>query len=163
MMLDVTTPRGKQSLADELAAAELFEKRYPRLRYAHTDKDTSAKIDAVLIADGNQIKGIVLTSCRYNCSLATFETKWDWEWMLTWRKLAIGAQLSKKMAAPLIGFLYIVRDQLLLTNKLYDHAGWNVPLRTEYTETQKTINGGTIVRLNAFIKMDNAKRIGGAA
>jgi hypothetical protein len=154
--LDVNTDAGLKTLADERRAAELFEKRFPGVRYIHTDKSTAAKADAVLIRD-DQISRVVLTSCRYNCTRATLRGAWANEWLLTWRKLMLGAWLAKHLETRLTGFLYFADEDKLLVRQLYDPSikKW-APFHTELTETQATVNGGRITRKNAFINMDKA-------
>jgi len=162
--MDVLTPRGQVTLDDENRAARIFERNHPSYRYISTNKARPSKADALVIRD-NQLEALVLTSCRYDCTISTFETSWDWEWLLTWRKLALGAWLSKHLQSPLVGFLYIVGEKTLLVKLLYDplkllpSQRWQIKFRCERTATQATCNGGIAVRDNAFIKMDAATRL----
>ena len=49
---------------------------------------------------------------------------------------------------------------LLITQKISDKDGkWTCNFRTDITETQETINGGKIERLNAYIDVSGAKQI----
>ena len=161
--LDINTPLGQLTLSDEAKAVAIFEARYRRYKYIDTDKATMAKADALLLCDG-KLAGLVLTSCRYRCSLLTFQMSWNWEWLVTWRKLAIGALLCKHLQTRLYGFIYIVDDDLLLIQPLFDPLKlptqrWLTPMRFAHTETQATCNGGSIVRRNAFIKIDHATQV----
>jgi len=160
--LDINTPRGQQTLSDEAKAVQIFHARYPQWKYIDTDKRTMAKADGLLLCD-DKLEGLVLTSCRYHCTLATFQLNWNWEWLVTWRKLALGALLGRHLQTSLIGFLYIVDEDLLLIKRLFDPLKpvgqqWT-KMRTELTATQATCNGGSIVRRNAFIKIDHATRV----
>jgi hypothetical protein len=161
--LDINTPRGQQTLTDEKRAVELFTNQYKRWKYQHTNKTTMAKADAILTKD-DEVAGLVLMSCRYNCSVDTMMTTWGAEWLLTWRKLAIGALLARYLQTPLYGFIYIVAEDTLLIKKLFDPLKpepWCAAFHTELTQTQATVNGGSVIRRNAYIKIDNATRIVG--
>jgi len=150
-------------LADEAKAVALFQARYPKWKYIDTDKETESKADALLTCE-DKFAGLVLTSCRYHCSVSTFRLNWNSEWLLTWRKLAIGALLCRHLQTRLYGFLYVVDDDTLLIQRLFDPSKsperrWLTPIRFAYTETQATCNGGSIVRRNAFIKIDRATQV----
>jgi hypothetical protein len=163
-VLDINTPRGQVTRVDEEKAAKLFEGKFPRWRFISTDKDTMAKADAILLHD-NKLGGFVLTSCRYGCTVEHMMETWDSEWLLTWRKLAIGALLARHLQTPLFGFIYFADQEVLLVQRLYDplkESPWS-PYRTERTLTQATVNGGQIMRTNAFIKVDKATRIDATA
>jgi hypothetical protein len=162
-MLDVNTPRGQVTLSDEEKAVAMFIGKYPAYGFVHTDKTTMAKMDGMLTRDGKLV-GMVLTSCRYNCSVSTFEDVWDWEWLVTWNKVALGAWIAKHMQTRLYGFIYVVDYDTLLVKKLYDPSlpleqRWVTPIRVERTPTQKTVNGGKAWRRNAYIKIDKATRV----
>jgi hypothetical protein len=166
-MLDINTPRGQVTLTDEEKAVAIFQARYPNYTYVHTDKTTMAKMDGLLVRDG-KLSGMVLTSCRYGCTVATFEHNWNWEWMVTWRKVALGAWLAKHMQTRLYGFIYVVNDDTLMIQKLFDPSKqpaerWLTPIRVAYTETQATVNGGTAWRHNAYVKVDKATKVGRSA
>ena len=161
--LDVQSPRGQVAVRDEERAVALFEQRYPNYRYCHTDKQTMAKLDGMIWHRDDRLAYLVLTSCRYDCTLDTF-AGWDWEWLVTWRKLQQGAIISRYLQAPLLGFLYVVDQQTLLVQTLYNPVfppaqRWRTPIRVDRTVTQATINGGRVMRWNAFIKIDKAQRL----
>jgi hypothetical protein len=51
-------------------------------------------------------------------------------------------------------------DDLLITKQLSNAKGeWTCDFRVDKTETQETINGGKIVRENAYIDLTEAKHI----
>jgi len=159
MSLDVNTPLGQQTLRDEGFAADLFERHY-KARYLHTPKDRASRLDAFVLK-GNTLCAVALTSCRYNVTLATFHSTFDCEMLLTWRKVQVGAWLSRGLQVPLLGLLYFVPDRVLMVAKLYDLDHWAVPFRRALTETQATVNGGRALRMNVFIDMSRATQIAG--
>ena len=66
------------------------------------------------------------------------------------------------MQVPLVGFLYLVEDDILLHKKLWEpELGWVCSMSIRLTYTQATVNGGRALRSNAFIDMKDAKSIRG--
>ena len=157
--LDINTPKGRATLVEEGRAVELFGWRFPNLRFVHTNKERAAKIDGLLVQ--RYVRYLVLISCRRDCTVETFRTTWNWEWLLTEAKLKDGARLSVDHMASLVGWLYVVDEDVLLVQRLYDPAWGEVGERfvkheVRVTETRRSVNGGRAVRPNAFIKMDRA-------
>jgi hypothetical protein len=155
IMLDINTTSGVQWKIDEALAIKLYNKHFPDIIYAETDKTTAARVDAVLVKNSNII-GIAETKCRYNITLLDFETKFNNEWILSFKKLMDCRAISDLLICPLYGFLYIVKDNVLMIKKIYDPTTrrWTCKFRVENTETSGGPNDTKITRSNAFIKMD---------
>jgi hypothetical protein len=86
--------------------------------------------------------------------------KWNNEWLITFDKIEAGRYVANSLGVPFIGFLYLIPDDLLITKQLSNAKGeWTCEYRTDVTETQETINGGKIARLNAYIDLTDAKHI----
>lgn len=154
--MDILTPRGQQTLADELRAAALFEER-TGLKYVRTPDDQPAKVDAVIVKEG-RVAGVVETKCRYGCTRQTLRDAWGDEWLVTMEKVEQAKGAAALLRVPLYGFLYLVDEGVLLTKKLADEEGqYCCRLRCDNTQTQRTCNGGKAVRCNAFIDMKDAK------
>lgn len=154
--LDINTPRGQMTLADELAAIELFQSVYPNSTYIKTAKDDHAIIDGLIEKSGTII-AIVETKCRYNLTSDDFARKFGSQWLVTFDKVEGGRHLSDALLVPFWGFLYLVADRVLLAKKLYDHkAGWLTSFEVRKTETQANCNGGSAIRDNAYLNMKNA-------
>ena len=157
-MLDVNTPKGQQSLQHELRAVELWNYHYPQFTYVHTPKDGSALVDAVICDNEANVCAVVEQKSR-NMSLEQLQ-KWDNEWLITFDKIEAGRYVGKALGVSYIGFLYLIPDDLLITKQLANAKGeWTCDFRTAITETQETINGGKIERLNAYIDLTEAKHI----
>ena len=155
--MDIKTERGQQTLRDEQDAALIWEQNFPAYQYVQTPKDQPALVDAMLVKD-KVIMYCVETKCRYDMTLNDLFTHRNGEWLVTYEKISKAKQIALGLGVPLIGFLYLVPDKILLTQKLTDALGNFVcKIRTEDTETQRTVNGGVITRKNAFIDMDEAK------
>jgi hypothetical protein len=149
MSLDIDTPKGQVSLKDEQIVARWFNSK-DDYQYIQTPKHSPAKVDAVLVRE-DMIIGLAETKCRYKINLQDFRNKFKNEWLVTWEKLESGLKLAEQLCVPLYGFLYLVDDDVLLIQNLN-----KIEIRKEFTETQKTINGGKIVRENGFIPMNDA-------
>ena len=156
--LDIATPRGQLTLADESRVAAFVES-VQGYRYATTDKRTAAPVDALLINASQTIVGVVETKCRYDVTEAEFDQRYRSEWLVTWDKILSGLSIAQQVRVPFFGFLFLVKSNRLLTFRIANSAGLYVPaMRICQTETQATVNGGTAVRNNAFINMRDAKR-----
>lgn len=156
--MDILTTKGQISLSDERIVAQWVEKNFNFL-YIETPKNSPALIDAILIGKINkEIKGIIETKCRYKLTLEKFKTSFQSEWLVTWSKVHNAIQIADSLGVPCFGFLYLVDEKTLLTQKLSEPNGkLNVKIRLETTETQATINGGKAIRTNAFINMSSAQ------
>jgi hypothetical protein len=157
-MLDVNTPKGQQSLQQELRAVELWNYHYPQFTYVHTPKDGSALVDAVIVDNEAQVVAVVEQKSR-NMSLEQLQN-WDNEWLITLNKIDSGRYVGQALGVPYIGFLYLIPDDLLIIQQISDGQGkWTCEFRAALTQTQETTNGGLIVRENAYINLDNAQHL----
>jgi hypothetical protein len=163
MPLDVLTPLGQQSVADESKAARLWERNNHGWSYVDTRKDTHAAVDAVLVK-GGEVFAVAETKCRYGLTEEKFRTSFNSEWLVTTAKIVTASQVAAALQVPLYGFLYLVDDDVLLTQRISDRDGqFVVRFRCDNTRTQRTVNGGDAVRSNAFIDMSAAHRVGGTS
>jgi hypothetical protein len=65
--------------------------------------------------------------------------------------------VARKLDAESWGVLYLPRSRVVLLVKLFDVEGRPLtPMRFERTRSQETVNGGTIIRENAFINVMQA-------
>jgi hypothetical protein len=154
--MDILTPAGQKTLADEESARRIFESHFPEYRYIHTPKDRPADIDAVVIHK-NQITGVVETKCRYDVDLEGFNSRYQGLWLVTFDKILKGKVIADALQVPLVGFLYLAKSDVLLMNVIYRDGSFLPKMTIEETRTQKTVNGGSILRSNAYIDMGQAK------
>lgn len=156
MRLDVSTPRGQRTLADEQEAVRLFNHHRPRTLYVPTPKHQPAAIDAVLVHQGS-IVAAVETKCRYDMTLDTLRRHRSNEWLVTAHKIDRGATAATLLSVPLLGWCYLVADRVLLTVVIADHTGRIVVAeRREQSRTQATVNGGIATRMNSYVSMESA-------
>jgi hypothetical protein len=156
MILDVNSPRGQQTLADERDAIAIFESHHPQCRYCHTPKRDASDIDGVVVnLDDYSIRCVAETKCRYDVTLDQFRTVYADEWLVTFDKIIKGMKIAEAMRVPLYGFLYIVSDKVLLMKRLWSPLkGLEFDRRVvRKTRTQATCNGSQALRDNAFLDM----------
>jgi hypothetical protein len=153
--LDINTPRGQLTLADEMAAVAIFHRHYPELRYIHTPKNDMSDIDGMVINHAEDaLVCIAETKCRYDMTIEKFEVAYGRKWLVTFDKFVKGYKLADSCRVPFYGFLYIVPSKALLIKPLWTPQNkLEVDLKVQKTETQATVNGGRALRDNAYIDM----------
>ena len=153
--LDINTPEGQKSLKQESKMLNYIKKKW-KVDIIETDKEDSASCDGFLVKK-NIIKAVFESKCR-NLTLNELENFGSW--LITYKKLEEGAQLSKLLKVPFIGFLNLNYDDLTMYWKITNKEGnFLFNFKTEETITQKNINGGKITRLNAFLPVSEGKFI----
>jgi hypothetical protein len=158
MGLDILTPKGQETVAQLERAVSLWHGHRTNRMYVATPADEPASVDAVLADAEGVVRAVVETKCRSNISLEGFRTTFKNEWLVTMDKLTRACRVSEMLCVPLVGFLYLVDEDVLLVQKLTDSKGqFCVPFRCDNTVTQKTVNGGEIVRANAYIDMSKCR------
>lgn len=153
MSLDINTPKGQETLRQERRAIEIWHSHFPHLVYNETPKELPARIDAILTHDG-VCRAVVETKCR-DADLNTFINTYDEQWLLTHDKLLDGKNIASALCVPLLGFIYLMKDEVLLWAKLWDPVhGWVRDFTVQRTETLANINESKkVLRDNAFINM----------
>jgi len=155
--MDIKTPKGRQTLADEAKAASLFSTVYPQFTYCQTPKDAPATVDAILVQDG-EIRAVVETKCRYDMTFVQLLVEREAQYLISFRKILTGQVVSKHLGVPFLIFVYLVPQDILIVTKITDDSG-EIVCKMQVTErlTQRTVNGGTIRKTVALIDMENSK------
>lgn len=158
--MDILTKRGQETVRQEKEAIDIWLKNHPDIAYNQTPKDAPADIDAILTNKRQEIIGIVETKCRVSMSLEDFDGMYKSMWLVTFDKIMRGMNISKALQVPLVGFLYFPRNLTILVQSIYcPRNGLKTPMEVRHTKTQETVNGGTIMRDNAYIDMSKARRL----
>jgi hypothetical protein len=152
--LDINTERGRETLWEEIEAIQILRSHWPDVAYIHTDKEGSAAVDAIIVRH-ERMFAVAETKCR-QMTLTELRARHGNEWLVTNEKIRKGAVCADLLGVEFWGLLYLVPDKTLLRIKMYSKGRWHTPIRVAKTETQKTVNGGKIVRENAFIYMATA-------
>jgi hypothetical protein len=153
--LDINTPAGQETLKQE-REIKAFIERSGKVRYCETNKKLPARVDAILINDEGLL-AVAETKCRDNTQ-RDLHVAFKNEWLVTWDKISVSIDIARALCVPLVGYLYLVPSRVVLSIRIMNERGLILPpIRLEATETQATVNGGKIVRTNAYIGMGKAK------
>lgn len=159
--LDINTPRGRRAAQDQARALDIVATT-TGLVFAATDDTERAIVDAVAIKAG-RIVAVVEVKSR-EMTAQTLRGAFGNRWLVTLDKIITAAQVAEALRVPLIGLLYLVPDNLVLSIRLSGKDGQLVcDYSVQKTATQATCNGGTAIRQNAFINMAAARQYQGRA
>jgi len=159
--MDILTSKGQKSLEYE---REMLERIRHNLCKTHkedsylieTDKNMDAKVDGIIVKN-NQVSGIFESKCR---NLSLMQLRDFGSWLITLDKIMDGKQLSEMLRVPYIGFLYLIKDKIIMYWKITDKYGdFTFDFEVKKTKTQKTINGGTACRVNAYLPFDKGNEL----
>lgn len=153
MGLDINTPKGEIFKIKEITMLKYVSKCW-NIKIKTTKKDQPIPYDGVLIID-DKIIGIFESKNR-EYTLEEFE---DFKtWLVTFSKLEKCRLIAKEMKVPFYGFLGIEPDKLVMCFKISNENGkYLFDFKHEYTLTQKTVNGGEIIRDNAYLPIKFGK------
>jgi hypothetical protein len=153
MNLDVNTPKGQESVQHENFMLKYIHDCW-NVDIIKTNKHDSAICDGFLTRN-KIIVGLFESKCR-NLSYEELETYGSW--LITNEKIKICRKLSKYLKVPFIGFLYLIKSNITMYWIITDKNGeYKFEIQTANTETQKTINGGSIIRENAYLPFTNGE------
>jgi len=151
MGLDVNTPLGKQSKENEMKMLKYISWAWG-VNIMQTNKNGSAACDGFIFR-GDELSGIFESKCR---DLSLDELESHGSWLITNEKIEKCAQLSKLLNTPFIGFLYLLKDNIIMYWHITDEFGkYKFDFQVVETETRKTVNGGSVVRKNAYLPFEN--------
>ena len=153
--LDINTPLGQRSLADEREAIAIFHRHHPGCYFVETPKDQPAAIDGMIERDG-VTRAIVEVKAR-SFTLEQFQITHGSQWLITASKIDKAAEIADALCVPLWGFLYLVNSKVLLTQQLHHRGRQITSISRRHSVTQATINGGSANRLNAYVDMREAR------
>lgn len=153
--LDINTKKGQESLIHEREVQEIIKNNW-KVSIIETPKIHSAKCDGFLVRDNNII-ALFETKCRYDMTYSELLERETW--LVTLEKIEACKQLSKLLQVPFLGFLYLrpkhSTERVLLYWKITNIQGeYEFEFSSYEQETQKTINGGTIIRKNAYLPVE---------
>jgi len=139
----------------EQDAIQIFLGKYPDFDFIETPKDKPADIDGFIVKGGTIISGVEI-KCRMMTDHDLMNA-FSGKWLITHDKIERGIAICRSLGIDFRGFLYLVLDKRLLIVKLWDcETGETAGMELEESRTQATVNGGSIVRLNAYVDVRNA-------
>lgn len=81
-------------------------------------------------------------------------------WLITDNKVRANIALAQDLGVPWFGALNMIGGKVVWLKQICDENGVEIDgIERRMSRTQATINGGTAVRLNAYIPMDGAERL----
>jgi hypothetical protein len=153
--LDINTPRGQESVHEELEMLDIMKAVHKKYQFIQTPITKAALIDGMVIMDGKLV-AIYESKCRRN-TLKEFKNDFSSEWMVSFHKLQAGSQLAKALCVPFYGFLYLVPDKMVARIRITDEKGNFLPsILIGRKQTSKCCNGGTMMDTCGFISLDSA-------
>jgi len=160
MSLDINTKKGQSSLKYEREMLEhirsTFCEKHKTSMLIETNKYKESKIDGIIVKD-NQVSGIFESKCR---DMSLMELNSYGSWLITFDKIMDGKNLSKMLCVPFIGFLYLIKDKIVMYWKITDSKGeFEFDFEIKKTKTRKTINGGEAIRTNAYLPIKHGYEI----
>lgn len=139
----------------EQDAIQSFLERYPSFDFVETPKDQPADIDGFIVRGGTLVSGVEV-KCRMMTHAGLMD-KFNGRWLITYDKIERGIAVCRSLGIDFRGFLYLVPDKALMIVKLWDNkTGVTAGMELEESRTQATVNGGSIVRLNAYVDVRDA-------
>lgn len=139
----------------EQDAIQSFLVRYRDFEFIETPKDEPADIDGFIIRGDTIVSGVEI-----KCRMMTYDElirKFAAKWLITYDKIERGISVCRSLGVDFRGFLYLVPDKTLVIVKIWDHkTGVTANMEVEESRTQATVNGGSVVRLNAYVDMRDA-------
>ena len=122
MTLDVTTPKGLETLEQERVELSILKSRYPLLTFAHTPKDRESAVDGAII-EGDQWVGLFLSSCR---NLTRNQLKgFGNDVILTYKKMHKAVDLAERSCIPVFGYFFLIPERLVMVVKVINDRGGN--------------------------------------
>jgi len=157
MGLDINTPKGQISKLQEVELNNFLREKWSDFDFRETQKNKPGKFDGFIFNKSGECIAIYEVKCRD----ASFEQMQKWgSWLITFDKVLEGKAQSEKLPATFYGFLYCTKDREVLCFKIAKDGRLLIPMKIEETVTQATTNGGKAQRLNAFIGIEHAIRLG---
>lgn len=143
-----------------------FLRIYPHFSWNETDQDRSADVDGILgvASNGhNIIQSVLEIKSRFDMDMAKLFNEYEGRWLISHDKLLRGYDLAHALRSDFNCMLVLKQDRRAFLRKIAKHnkdtggLEWVADFEVRKTETQKSINGGTAYRDNAYIDMYNAR------
>lgn len=151
--LDIHTPKGQESLRNEEKMLKYISNCWG-VEIIQTNKNESAVCDGFLVKDC-----VIVALFESKCRKLLYEEMEEYgSWLITHEKIKQCRLLSEYLKVPFIGFLYLIKSNMVMFWKITDEDGkYNFTFETANTETKRTINDGITIRENAFLPFSNGE------
>lgn len=160
-MLAVNTRKGRESAIQAREALDRLQHQAPRFIYF---PDYSSSPHDGYVISGDTITGIFESKVRDAavgiCGSIIYNGKAYSDYLITADKLDRGIAHAKAHQISFYLFVYFKQTDCIAVFTIYDYRkGCVIPFTRQQTRTQATVNGGSVIRENAFIQMNHAKII----
>lgn len=130
-----------------------------------SEKHIGQPVDARCLWIDAELDQVMEIKSRFDVTKEKFFGEWKGTWLVTYDKLKRCYDTAFSLRTNLTGLLVLVDSKVcyhkLLAEYNKDTGGleWRIKFEVMTTETQKTINGGTALRENAYIDMNGVDEI----
>lgn len=154
--LDVLTPRGRAATAAEAVLTAAVGAAY-RATFVHTPPDGPARLDGAFVRGGT-IAALAENKVRSD-TRAQFRL-WGDTYLITASKIDDGVRAAATLGVPFVVCAYLVPDATVYVWRICDDSGkLTFDIARRATRTQATCNGGSAVRVNAFLPFAAARTV----
>ena len=158
-MLDCETPLGRFFIEEQYRVQNVLAGRgYTVINTSGADNNTDV-ILAKEIEVRLTITGLAEIKCRKSAGgvpLTQEYLKENGGYLITHSKLKFGAHASSLYSVPFFVIVSLMDEGVILVWQITDTKGNYVEkIDVRETTTRKTVNGGEIVRRNAFLSMES--------
>ena len=162
MSLDILTPKGAEATNHEQKLLQDICNVW-NVDILETPKKEPAKIDGIII-ENNKMTAVFEDKCRKNMVLNDDKQFYLKEHdmtvdscLITYNKIDGGRLIGGALGVPFWGFLYLIDQDITLWWEIANkHGEFKEDINHRNSLTQKTVNGGTIVRDNAYLPLSSA-------
>ena len=159
-MLNVLTQKGRE--AEESSRAAILKLSTPEVRFAWFPQTNFYPIDGFRI-EGHEVTGIFEGKSRkasYENGAMVHQQRRYEDYLITASKLDQGIEMAKQMRADFLLFVLLELSNHMLVFTIWDEAKQKaIVFKRARTKTQAGVNGGQVVRENAYIEIREAQLI----
>lgn len=158
-MLDCKTPRGQKAIDQQNKTQRMLESFGYFCVNTRNDDDYSDVLLSKIERGIHKLYGVAEIKTRYaagNAILTVDFIRHCGGYLVTMDKISKGVELSKALRVPFFLIVRLIGDK----NKILVWRIWDQKYLFDFEKresvTQKTINGGKVKRLNAYLPIQNA-------
>lgn len=135
-------------------------KVFEEIAFDHLLKKYSWKIFTTTrfaLADGVAVMGNEITHViEFKSRNENYETMMRYgTYLISYDKIENGLQLCRILRVPFILIVYLIGDGVVMGVEIGDEYGVGIDMEVRETRTQQTASGGSVIRRNAFINLEN--------
>ena len=150
------SPRGQAANAAAQGMAEALAEAWG-MTWAPTPLDAPALVDGVFLRQGVLA---AVAECKVRQHGREAMRQWGDEYLITAQKLEEGRRAARLLAVPFLLCVLLTPDRTADWWRVAHSDGtWALPFAQRVTATQRTVNGGSATRTNAFLPFAEARSL----